>query len=111
MIDLFRQLSDDADDIAEGYRRQTASAASEREKIAKRLAELDEIERISRHLPGILTALRNIYIRRHQALCPSCALNGRPPSLMRNGSAEASEGFNAYTCSACGHSTSVPLKD
>lgn len=111
MVDLFRQLSDDADDIAEGYRRQTASAATEREKIAKRLIELDQIEHVSRHLAARLTALKNTYIRRDQARCPSCALNERPFSLMQKVNADTSDGFGTYTCAACGFSTSVPLKD
>lgn len=111
MVDLYRQLSDDADDIADKYRRDTANAAAERDQIRKRLAELDEIERISGHLASRLSALKNIYLRRDGALCPDCALHGRDPVLMRATVSDDPDSFDSFVCPGCGHTSSVPLRD
>lgn len=110
-MDLYRQLSDDADDIADRYRREAANAAAERDQIRKRLDELDEIERIASHLAGRLSALKNIYLRRDGPLCPNCALHGRDPELMRATESDDPDSFDNFVCAGCGHTSSVPLRD
>lgn len=88
MVDLIRQLSDDADDIVERYRRDVANAVAERDLIKTRLAELDEIERTAGHLATRLSALKNESSTRPTALPGLCsswpsALTDAPISLRR----------------------------
>lgn len=111
MVDLYRQLSDDADDIADKYRRDATNAAAERDQIRKRLHELDEIERIAGHLAGRLSALKNIYLRRDGPLCPDCAIHGRDPAVMRAAESDDPGTFDSFVCPGCGHTSSVPLRD
>ena len=111
MPDFFRQLRDDADDIAERYAREAANAATERKKILVRLAQLDEVQRTAENLAGRLSVLKNAYSQRDQPLCPDCALHGRDPSLVVATDSDDPENFDAHICRVCGHLTSVPLRD
>lgn len=111
MVDLFRQLADDADDIADRYRREAAKSAAERDQIKTRLAQLDDIERMIGHLAGRLSALKNGYLRRDRPLCPDCALHDRQPSLMQATPSDAPSTYDSFVCPSCGHYTTVSFKE
>ena len=111
MPDIFSELSKDADDLAENAASRARQAAAEREKLKVRLAEIEEIERTANHVPDRLRVLKDVYARRDQPVCPSCALDGRPPSIMHAVRAEDPDSFDAYKCGVCGQYTTVPLRD
>lgn len=101
----------DAEQIAEGYRQRAANAALEREQIAKRLAEVEDIENAAKPAAARMDRLRKVFDGKQEPLCPSCFLEGRPNSFMGAVRAEDPDSFDAYRCDVCGHYTTVPLRD
>ena len=101
MPELFAGLTTDAEDIANSMLQNARSAAAERQQIAKRLAEIEDIEKAAQPVPERLRRLREIYKSGRDPLCPSCFLEGRADSILVAASSPEPESFDVHRCRVC----------
>jgi hypothetical protein len=109
-MDSFKALVQEARDIANGRQAEASRALAEREKLTKRLAEIENIMAAAKPLPERLARLTDIYNSRSQRLCPSCFLEGRGSNVMDSVQADDAPAFDAFRCPVCDHFTLVPSK-